>query len=159
AAAAPVNAGTYTVLAHFRSDDRNYADADSPAGALVISPTTPTVTVSGGPFTYDGLPHPAVAAAAGAGSLTLTYNGSATAPSGAGSYAVLASFRSADPNFADATGTAVLVINPAAPVLTWTAPAAIISGTALDGTQLSATADVPGRFAYRPAAGTVLVAG
>jgi Chitobiase/beta-hexosaminidase C-terminal domain/Bacterial Ig-like domain (group 2) len=45
------------------------------------------------------------------------------------------------------------------PVVTWAAPAAISYGTALGSTQLNATANVPGTFAYSPAAGTVLKAG
>lgn len=47
----------------------------------------------------------------------------------------------------------------AAPTITWPAPAAITYGTALSGTQLDATASVPGTFVYSPAAGTVLNAG
>ena len=45
------------------------------------------------------------------------------------------------------------------PVITWNAPAAITYGTALSSAQLNATANVPGTFAYTPAAGTVLKAG
>ncbi len=52
--------------------------------------------------------------------------------------------------------TAALTVNKATPVITWNNPADIIYGTALDGTQLNATADVPGSFVYTPPAGTVL---
>jgi hypothetical protein len=45
------------------------------------------------------------------------------------------------------------------PTITWNAPAAIVYGTALSNAQLSATANVPGTFAYTPAAGTTLKAG
>jgi hypothetical protein len=45
------------------------------------------------------------------------------------------------------------------PSVTWGTPAAIAYGTALSGTQLNATANVPGVFVYTPAAGTVLTAG
>jgi hypothetical protein len=45
------------------------------------------------------------------------------------------------------------------PSVTWSTPAAIAYGTALSGTQLNATANVPGVFVYTPAAGTVLTAG
>ncbi len=48
---------------------------------------------------------------------------------------------------------------PATPTITWSAPAAIVYGTALSSTQLNATANYPGTFAYTPAAGTVLGAG
>ena len=47
----------------------------------------------------------------------------------------------------------------ATPVLKWANPADITYGTALDGTQLDATANVAGTFTYTPAAGTVLGAG
>lgn len=46
-----------------------------------------------------------------------------------------------------------------APMVTWPAPANITFGTALSGTQLDATASVPGTFVYKPSAGTVLAAG
>jgi hypothetical protein len=46
-----------------------------------------------------------------------------------------------------------------APAIAWNAPPAIMYGTALGSTQLNATANVSGTFAYSPAAGTVLKAG
>jgi len=49
--------------------------------------------------------------------------------------------------------------SPATPTITWPAPAAITYGTALSSTQLNATANYPGTFAYTPVAGTVLGAG
>ena len=56
------------------------------------------------------------------------------------------------------------ITGAAYPTLTWTNPADIVYGTALGGSQLNATAtynatNVPGTFAYTPAAGTVLNAG
>jgi len=59
------------------------------------------------------------------------------------------------------TGSASTTINVlrAIPVLTWANPADIVYGTALSTTQLNATADVPGTFAYSPVAGTVLSRG
>ena len=60
------------------------------------------------------------------------------------------------------------VATPAAsrhtPIIDWTVPSAITYGTALDSTQLNATASyngsaVAGTFAYTPASGTVLNAG
>ena len=47
----------------------------------------------------------------------------------------------------------------ATPTITWNNPANITYGTALSGTQLNATASVPGSFVYTPASGTVLSAG
>src|SRR5208283_3638233 len=43
--------------------------------------------------------------------------------------------------------------------IVWAVPAAIIYGTPLSGTQLNATANVPGSFNYVPASGTVLKTG
>jgi len=56
------------------------------------------------------------------------------------------------------SATASVLINVAAktvPTVTWSNPAAISFGTALSGTQLNATASVPGSFAYTPAAGAL----
>jgi alpha-tubulin suppressor-like RCC1 family protein len=44
-------------------------------------------------------------------------------------------------------------------IVTWSAPASIVYGTALGAAQLNAAADVAGTFTYTPAAGTVLSAG
>jgi alpha-tubulin suppressor-like RCC1 family protein len=44
-------------------------------------------------------------------------------------------------------------------VIAWSNPSAITYGTALSGTQLNATANISGTFAYSPAAGVVLAAG
>ncbi len=48
---------------------------------------------------------------------------------------------------------------PITSIITWPTPAAITYGTALGGTQLDATASVPGTFFYSPAAGTTPNAG
>jgi len=68
-------------------------------------------------------------------------------------------FTSSDPNYTDCSGAQFINVKPANPVITWADPAAITYGTPLDGTQLNATANVPGTFTYNPAAGTVLNAG
>ena len=56
-------------------------------------------------------------------------------------------------------GTSSSSSSPATPTITWPAPASITYGTALSSTQLNATANFAGTFAYTPAAGTVLNAG
>ncbi|HEX7827796.1 MAG TPA: hypothetical protein VF477_23090, partial [Mycobacterium sp.] len=50
-------------------------------------------------------------------------------------------------------------IGQATPAINWVTPSSIVFGTALGGTQLNATASVPGSFTYTPASGTVLGAG
>ncbi len=52
-----------------------------------------------------------------------------------------------------------LLLGKAPLVITWANPVAISYGTALSATQLNATANVPGTFAYTPASGTVLSVG
>jgi sugar lactone lactonase YvrE len=53
----------------------------------------------------------------------------------------------------------IIGVGLAKTVLTWPQPAPITYGTALTGTQLNASANVPGTFVYTPAAGTILGAG
>jgi hypothetical protein len=63
-------------------------------------------------------------------------------------------------NYATATKTVNLVVNQAAPVITWAPPASIMYGTLLSGTELNATSGgVAGTFAYTPANGAVPATG
>lgn len=92
---APVNAGTYDVVATY-AGGHNYT-GDSATGRLVINKLTPTMTASGGTFTYDGRTHPASGSVVGLNgevlaTPTFTYNGGSDAPVNAGSYMVVASF-------------------------------------------------------------------
>jgi hypothetical protein len=118
--ALPVNAGVYKVVATFVSSDPNYSDATGTA-TLTITSVAPTLSVTGGTFTYDGATHAASAAATGpdgsavSGSFSFTYTGSPALPVNAGVYNVVATFTSSDPNYSDATGTATLTITSAAP--------------------------------------------
>jgi hypothetical protein len=62
--------------------------------------------------------------------------------------------------YSAATAWVRLVVMPRTiPTLTWPAPAPIVQGTALSGTQLNATSSAAGTFAYSPAAGAVLRTG
>src|SRR5207253_1048783 len=62
-------------------------------------------------------------------------------------------------NYTTATKTVSITVLKATPIITWTTPADIVHGTTLSGTQIDATASVPGTFVYTPAAGAVLKAG
>jgi Flp pilus assembly CpaE family ATPase len=62
-------------------------------------------------------------------------------------------------NYAPAQATVSLVVEKAAPAVTWPEPASINEGAPLDTAQLNATALVPGTFVYEPAAGETLPAG
>ena len=59
-------------------------------------------------------------------------------------------------DYKTATDRVNIVVNAKiVPTVTWAKPAAITYGTPLSGTQLDATASVPGTFTYTPAAGTI----
>jgi len=163
AAGAILDAGARTLTATFTpSDTTNYSGATA-STTLSVSKVTPSVTVNGGAFTYDGAPHPAtgtVTGVAGAtlGPLTLTYNGSSDAPLDAGTYSVVAAF-AGDTNYNAASANATITIGKATPAVSWTQPAPIVYGTALGTAQLNASANVEGVLTYAPPAGTVLGAG
>ena len=80
---------------------------------------------------------------------------------GAGTHTLSVTFTPTDTTrYTSAVAIQTLIVrNTAVPVITWPPPGAIAYGTALSATQLDATANVPGTFAYTPAAGTVLSAG
>jgi subtilase family serine protease len=91
---------------------------------------------------------------------TFTYTPAAGTVLGAGTQTLSVTFTPTDAsNYNIVTASVQLVVNKAAPVLTWAAPTAIGYGAALSSTQLNATANVAGTFTYTPAAGTVLGAG
>jgi len=65
----------------------------------------------------------------------------------------------ADAVYALASTTGTLTIDQATPTVTWTAPPAVIYGTALSSVQLNASANIPGGFTYSPSVGAVFDAG
>jgi hypothetical protein len=92
---------------------------------------------------------------------TFTYTPGLGTVLGAGDNQVLSvSFAPTDTtDYTSATFTATIDVLQAAPTITWSDPADILYGTALSGSQLDATASVPGTFTYTPGLGTVLHAG
>jgi sugar lactone lactonase YvrE len=152
-ATAPTGVGTYTVVGTV--SDSNYQGTAT--GTMTIAKATATVTLGSLNQTYTGSPLSATATTAPANlTVTFTYNGNATPPTHAGSYAVVATIND---SYFQGTATGTLVIAKAASKVTWSKPAAIVQGTPLSSSQLNATASVPGTFAYSPAAGALLPAG
>jgi hypothetical protein len=91
---APSNAGTYAVVATI--NDANYAGSAS--GDLVIGKAAAQVVLGDLSQTYNGSAKVASAATTPEGLVVdLTYNGLSTAPTGAGTYAVVATIN--DPNY------------------------------------------------------------
>jgi PKD domain/MBG domain len=112
---APSNAGTYTVVAAFTSNNSNYVTGptDSAPVTLTIGQATPAVvaTDAGGP--YNGNSFPASGTATGVGGATIsgsfafsyfvggtaTGTPTSTAPTNAGTYTVVAAFTSSNANY------------------------------------------------------------
>ena len=91
---------------------------------------------------------------------TLTYTPAAGTVLTAGAHQLTVDFLPADSvDYQSATASVSITVNRVASTITWANPAAIAYGTALSGTQLNATASVPGTFTYTPALATVLTAG
>jgi len=82
-----------------------------------------------------------------------------TVESTAGTVTLSVAFTPTDTtDYNTATASVTLTVTAVAkttPTITWATPASIAVGTALSSTQLDATANVDGTFAYSPAAGTV----
>lgn len=88
------------------------------------------------------------------GSQTSALTIAAVAVSNSGTYNV---FVTNAYGFTNASAT--LMVNQAAPIVTWASPSAVIYGTPLGPNQLNATANIPGEFVYTPAEGSVLYTG
>ncbi|MGA9071427.1 MAG: hypothetical protein WB424_14275 [Terracidiphilus sp.] len=79
-----------------------------------------------------------------------------TIESTAGSVTLNTTFTPTDStDYNTATASVTLTVTQATPTITWNTPAPVALGTALSATQLDATANVPGKFVYSPALGTI----
>ncbi len=124
----------------------------SGANVIVSATASDDVGVLGVQFLIDGVPFGAEDTSA---PYTITWNTLAVTK---GAHQISA--RARDTASQQTTSTPINVtVAKATPVISWSAPADIVYGTVLSGTQLNATASVPGSFVYTPAAGTVLPAG
>jgi streptogramin lyase len=134
----PASGNNPSISTNFTLDD------NAPSACPVISSGFPTVgVVAAGASCVLPISFAPTKAGSLSGSLVLTDNNlNAAAPAYAAQTIAL-------------SGTAT----PGTPTITWPSPSAITYGTALSGTQLDATANVPGTFRYSPALGTVLTAG
>jgi DNA/RNA endonuclease G (NUC1) len=122
-ATAPVNAGSYAVVATI--NEANYAGSAS--GFLVIGRAPATVTLANLNQTYDGTPRPVTVSTTPANlAVAITYNGSASVPTDAGTYAALATVT--NPNYMG-TATGTLVIGKATATLTLTGLQQVYDGT------------------------------
>ena len=161
-ATAPTNAGTYSVAA--ASVDANYTGTAT--GTLTISPAAATITLGGLTATYDGAAHAVTATTTPAGlPVNLAYAGSPTAPTNAGTYAIVATVVAT--NFAGTDNTHSLVIAQAAQTVTFGALAAspavgapfTVSATASSGLTPVTFAIVSGSATATGATGSTITLG
>ncbi len=131
----PTDAGQYSVAALF-AGSQDYT-ANGQETGFVISQATPTVVASDAGGNFDGNPFPATATVTGVGGVTVEGNfsfvyfpgntttgtPSAAAPSAPGTYTVVASFLSGDPNYVSDT-TSLPVVFPINPLPVLDAPSA-----------------------------------
>lgn len=104
-------ANSYAVTASY-AGDTSYSAAQPITVQLQVTKAIATVTLGSLNPTYDTNPHAATATTTPSNlNVTFTYNGSATAPTAAGSYTVVGTIN--DPNYSG-TATVTLVISKAA---------------------------------------------
>jgi hypothetical protein len=102
----PTNAGTYAVVATI--NDANYQGTQN--GSLTISKATATVTITNTTQVYNGTAKTVTVTTVPANlNYTVTYDGSATAPTNPGNYAVIVTIN--EPNY-QGTQNATLQITP-----------------------------------------------
>ncbi|MEZ4714194.1 MAG: MBG domain-containing protein [Caldilineaceae bacterium] len=122
----PTNAATYAVTADFApTDSANYNSLSAAsAGNFTINKATPTLSVTNSPVTYSGSLQAASVAGSVPGAVSaVLYDGSATEPTAAGTYAVAADFIPTDGanyNSLSAAAAGNFTINKATPLLSVT---------------------------------------
>jgi DNA/RNA endonuclease G (NUC1) len=155
----PTNAGSYAVVATI--NDANYTGSNT--GTLVIAPAPATVTLGNLAQIYSGAPKSASATTAPVGlSVGFTFDGNATAPTNAGSYAVVGSIT--NPNYVGAASgtlviakaTAGIAFSNLAPTYDGTPKAATVTTTPAG---LSTTVTYDGSSTSPTNAGSYTVAG
>ena len=157
AAEAVLTAGSQTLSVTLTpTDSTDYSSATATV-QLTVNKASATVILGSLAQTYSGSPLTATASTTPSGlTVNYTYNGSSTAPTAAGSYAVVGTI--SDVNY-QGSNTGTLVIGKATPAITWATPAAIFYGTPLSAAQLNASSTAAGTFVYSPPAGTGLTVG
>jgi hypothetical protein len=155
-ASAPVDAGTHHVLVEYAGNN-NYNPGSATAD-LVIGKADPTVTATGGTFTYNSAAHPGSGSATGIGgvdlgAVTITYDGSSSAPVTAGTHHVLVEFAGND-NYNGGSATATIEIGKADPTVS------AIGGTfTYDSTAHSGSGSAKGVFGEDLGAVTITYGG
>jgi hypothetical protein len=162
-----VDAGTATASAAYGGDGNHTGNSD--AKTFTIGKATPTVSVTWNGWTYDGAAHPASGSVTGVGGASLGtpsftyYNGTAAsgtplagAPSGVGTFTVLATFGGS------ANYTAASKTKTVGALYRWDGFLQPINDTAHQGlfeSSFKLGSTIPAKFQLKKADGTVVQAG
>ncbi|HEY0863312.1 MAG TPA: MBG domain-containing protein [Lacunisphaera sp.] len=142
----PTNAGSYAVVGTIA--EANYQGTAS--GTLVIAKAAATLTLGSLTATYDGTAKNVTVTTSPAGlNVTFTYDGSATVPTGAGSYAVVGTITEA--NY-EGTASGTLVIAKATATVTLGNLAVTYNGAAKSATATTNPANLAVAFTYNGSA-------
>jgi Flp pilus assembly CpaE family ATPase len=154
-------AGVQTLLVTFTPTDAEDYATEQATVSLTITKATPAVAWP----TPDPIAYGVALSAAQLNATALVPGKFAYLPGdgavlAAGKHSLTLTFIPRDStNYTVAHATVSLSVTEATPAITWATPASIAYGAALSAAQLNATASVPGKFVYTPAAGEVLAAG
>jgi hypothetical protein len=142
--------------------DASFPSTSDASTTLTVYRATPTLNWPNPTDIAYGTPLSSTqldAAASVAGSFAYTPAAGSVLKAGAGQTLSVRFTPTDTTDYTTATATVSINVLQATPTITWSSPADITHGTALDAAQLDASANVPGTFTYTPAAGTVLAAG
>lgn len=161
AAGSVLGAGTHTLSVTFTpTDGANHLPATATASISVAAATPVISWPAPSGIVYGTALSAAQLNATASVPGTFAYSPAGGTVLNAGTQPLSVTFTPNDSaNYAAAATAVSIVVAKAVPIVSWSNPAGINYGAALSATQLNASANVPGSFAYSPAAGTVLGAG
>jgi len=156
-----LNTGSQTLSVTFTPNDTSDYTTATATAVLQVNPGTAVVTwATPAPISYPTALSATQLNATANVPGTFVYSPASGTVLNAGSQTLSVTFTPTDTtHYQPVTTTVALQVNQASTAVTWAPPAPITYGTVLSGSQLNATANVPGSFAYSPAAGAVLGAG
>jgi hypothetical protein len=153
-----LGAGTHTLSTTFTPNDTVTYNTVTSTVTLTVK-TLPVITWNPAPIAYPSNINGRLNASANVAG-TFVYDPPAGTVLTAGTHTLSVTFTPANTaEYATATANVQLQVLKGNPGLSWPNSVWLIYGTALGNDQLTATAAVPGTFAYTPAAGAMLDAG
>ncbi|HEV2487741.1 MAG TPA: AAA family ATPase [Terracidiphilus sp.] len=153
-----LESGDHTLTVTFTpTDSEKYATVKATVQVTVLKAPPSITWPTPDPITYGTPLNTAQLNATASVPGTFVYNPGAGAVLAAGQHTPSVTFTPDDyEDFTPIQAAVSLTVAMAIPAIAWPTPEPIPSGTALGATELNATASVPGKFAYTPAAGKVL---